>query len=479
MKFVLLLLVVFSVPWAHSLLNLNVEDRLVYDTIEASPYSKKVPLSIKPFNLLKVISVTSKPERVKEYLNLLSRPAFFIKPINSLTFEYIHSQEEYLIENSAGKRIFEGDNIYTFFDGYLSLGTKAVVYYQGRYQKNRYRNILELHRLYGKVKFWKFSLLAGKDAVQLGPGEYAIILSANAEPFPMVRIQTEKPLEFLGKWDLIFLRGWLTEERKDRDNPNILALRIVWKPADFLEVGAIRASMYGGEGLPDYRIEEYPKLIIGEEENIPGSRYNTDGYGAYDITLYLPVGAVIPSVKVFKLYFQEAGTDIEGWWQKEDRGKFYFPFGFKFLKPGFVGGVFVSTDNHIMRLEFTKASNFWYIHGLYPVEGYTYRGMSLGHPYGRDVVHVFFKHRVYFSDTFSAGYTVGYYEVPWSLPGPHMKRSYIKGSLEKRLRYLIITAFVRNDRTQNYDSDPSPAGINIVNEDKNFYTLGGSISWRF
>ena len=478
MVFILLLFLALPL-WAHPLLNLNVEDQIVYENLEASGFSSKTSISIRPYSLSKIFLFTEDRERIREYLNTLSSPGFFIKPVNSITFSTFYtSEEEFFIENSAGTKLRKGLNLYSFLDGYASFGRRFVFYYQLRYRQDREVKKAVLHRTYAKLKIWKISLEAGKDAVRLGPGEYSLLLSSHAEPFPMVKVQTEEPLKFFGRWDFLFLRGWLKEEREDRDNPNILALRIVWKPWDFLEIGGTRTSMYGGEGRPGFKLTEYPKLIIGTEENIPFGKYDSDGYGAYDITLYLPLKRVVKSVRVFKVYYQEAGTDIVAWWQKEDKGQFKPPFGFNFLGRGYVAGVFASTDRDIFRLEFNRTSDAWYLHHIYPVEGYTYKGLSLGHPYGRDVVHLFFKQRHYFSDKLSLMYRVGLIKQPL-VSGTSMHRYYLIISGEKRIRSLILSGFVRMDRTDNYDSDPSPIRFNVVDENKNMITLGFTVGWRF
>ncbi len=477
---VALLLCMIMFVWAHPLLNLNAEDRTVYENLEASENSLRTSLSIRPYSLSKVFLFTERKERIREYVNALSSPGFFIKPVNSITVgTFYTSEEEFFIENFAGTRLRRGFNLYSFLDGYASFGKRFVVYYQVRYRQDKAIKKANLHRAYAKLKVWRFSFEAGKDTVHLGPGEYSLLLSSHAEPFPMIKVQTEEPLRFIGKWDLLFLRGWFKEDREDRNDPNILALRIVWKPWDFLEIGGTRTAMYGGEGRPGYKLTEYPKLIAGTEENIPYGKYDADGYGAYDITLYLPVGRLVRSIKVFKVYYQEAGTDIVAWWQKEDEGKFKPPLGFTFLGRGYIAGVFLSTDKDIFRLEFNRTAGNWYVHHLYPVDGYTYKGLSLGHPYGRDVVHLFFNHRRYLSDKLSIRYRLGFIQQPLEGSGLKMKRYYVTLSGEKRMGFLIISAFLRGDRTDNYDADPSPTGLNIVNKDKTFFTGGFTVSWRF
>ncbi len=466
--------------FSHPLLNVNVDEKIVYDNLEASFKSKFFSTSIKPFSFEKAFLMTDKPERIKLYMNALSDPGYFIKPVNSITLRTFYTSEEILnLENASGTRLFEGLNTYVFLDGYISFGSRAVAYYQLRYRTNKEENKAEIYRGYLKIKFHKFSFQAGKDNVHLGPGEFGLLLSSNPEPFLMVKLQTEKSLNFFGKWDLIFLNGWLNEERRDRDDPQVLALRVVYKPWDFIEFGATRTSLYGGEGRPSYDIWEYPKLILGTEENIPYSKYDTDGYGALDVSVYLPVYKLFKSIKTFKVYYQESGTDLRAWWQKEDR-EFVPPLGFSFLDKSYVAGVLIGTEKDIIRFEFNRVENRWYLHHLYPVEGYTYRGFSLGHPYGQNMLFYYFKHRRYISELFSIEYRLGYYKFPANEgTGKLSERFFITLSGERRIKNFIIDGFVRIDKVNNYDANPYPNRFNITDKDETFFTAGIGISWRF
>ncbi|HIQ31798.1 MAG TPA: hypothetical protein EYH49_06545 [Aquifex aeolicus] len=481
MRTVLLsLLCACSLAHSHPLLNLNAEERTVYDNLESSEGAKYFTISIRPYSYGKAYRLVDFPERVRLYMNALSPPGYFLKPVNSLTLRLFFTGEEaFVLENSAGTLLEKGLSAHAFLDGYLSVGHNFVLYYQVRHVRSESGADTDLLRAYAKVRIRKFSFEFGKDTVHLGPGEMSLLLSTNAEPFLMAKVQTEESLEFFGLWDFLFLRGWLKEEREDRSDPNILALRVVWKPHPILELGITRTSLYGGEGRPGYKLSEYPKLILGIEENVPFGKYDTDGYGAWDVSLYLPLERWVGWIRSFKLYYQEAGTDILAWWQKEDRGKFALPFGFTLLDKGYVIGALLSLRRDIIRLEFSKTSRFWYKHHLYPKEGYTYKGMSLGHPYGGNMWHVMFKHRHYFGDYLSAGYRVGFFRQPAFDSATPMERMYIVLFGEKRLRSFILEGFVRFDRVKNYDADPSPNDFEITPEEKSFITLGTSVSWRF
>ncbi len=477
LHFIIILIVKISL--AHPLLNLNTDEKVAYEVIEASSGSRFIPVGIKPFSLQVAVPAVDEPGYLQTYINMLSTPGFFLKPVNSVELNVLYSQEEFsFLDNMSGRILKQGFNAYTFLDGYISLGRKLVAYYQLKYRQVGGEGESELHRAYAKLRFSRFSIQAGNDSVHIGPGEYSLILSSHSEPFPMVKFQTEEPINILGEWNFVFLRGWLFEKRKDRDNPSLMALRVVWKPAYFLELGGTRASLFGGEGRPDYRLDEYLKVFSGVEENIPFSRYDTDAYGAWDITIYLPVRKLIPTAKVLKVYYQEAGTDLLAFWQKEDQGEFPLPFGFRLLHRGYITGAMLGLKKDIIRVEMERTGRAWYVHHLYPVEGYTYRGLSLGLPFGRNAQHIFLKHRHYFTKKVSFQYTIGGLRRPAIDEKPYMDRVYITLSGEARIKNFIISAFVRGDQTQNYSSLKDVNNYTVERGNKTFFSFGLSLSWR-
>jgi len=473
------LLLFTSATAAHPLLNLNTEDWIVYENLEASEGARYGSVTIRPYSYKKAFLLADFPERISLYMNALSQPGYFLKPLNSLTFSaYYTTREVFVPENSGGAILIRGLNSRILADGFLSFGNRAVLYYQILHRRNREEDEISLHRGYLKFRLWKLSFEAGKDTVHLGPGEFALLLSSHTEPFPLIKIATDRPLNLGGSWDFILVRGWLRERRRDRSNPDLLALRVVWKPLTLLEIGATRTALYGGEGRPGLRLIEYPKFILGSEENVPSSKFDADGYGAIDVTLHLPLHRFIEGIRSFKIYYQEAGTDIKAWWQKEDRGEFYFPLGFRFLFTSYVAGFLLSSKKHILRGELTKVSAKWYVHHYYNYEGYTYRGLSLGHPYGRNLVHALLSHRYYISKRTSLSYRIGAYKQPAYGAEEAVRGLYLIFSGEKRLQTVILSSFLRADFLRNRDTDPHPNRFSVVQGKQTFLTFGLSLSWR-
>jgi hypothetical protein len=379
---------------------------------------------------------------------------------------FVTNEDNAFIEGQSGLKLIKGGNLFLFERAGLSAGRRLILDSQIKQTFNGDFSRNEFFRGYLKVFINKFSFEIGKDNVKLGPGEYGLLLSNNVEPF-------------LGMWDLLFVRGWLKEQRSDVSNPDIFALRFVWTPVDYLEIGATKTEMFGGDGRPEYSISEYLELLSSSRDNLPGDRYDNDGYAGYDVSLYLPLNMWFPSIRNAKFYFQRAGTDILAVWQVEDSDDFYFPFGFRLAECAHQAGLLLRTKKDIFRIEYADTSDEFYSHHVYNTEGYTYKGLSLGYPYGRNVQSLFFKHRHYYDSSLYAEYKLGGYMIPYESGTKKMHRYYASLNVKKLIKKFSAGSFVKLDWTSNYDIDPSPVDFEIIGEDKFIYIIGLSGSWRF
>lgn len=399
--------------------------------------------------------------------------------INSMS--YITDENSSFLEGQSGLILSRGLNLFIkekvkfSHEKYLSLNIELLQSYTDNIAKN------EFYRGYIKYRLHKFSIEVGKDNVNLGPGEYGLLLSDNVEPYPLILICTEEPLNFIGQWNAIFIRGWLTEQRRDVSNPDIFALRITWKPLYLLELGITRTELFGGDGRPGYNITDYPTLFFGNKDNVLG-KFDNDGYGAYDITLNLPANKVLPSINEAKLYFEDAGTDIKASWQEEDKDRFNYP-GFGLLNHAIKIGTSVSLKKNSFVLEYASTSNDFYTHHKYPVEGYTYKGLSLGYPYGHDMRSIFLKHKYLLSDVSAIEYKLGGYEQPFNnSPEEKMRRYYLSFLGNTKTGSYLLEVFTKFERTYNYNinSLPLPSQTSqLETDDKKFYTIGFTIGHKF
>ena len=461
--------------FAHPFLNINVDEDFIYDNMQASKESKNIIFSIKP---LSYYLVNLSENKIKLLTNSLERPNTYIKPINTIQLRTLYTDADYLLlEGQNGLTLKKGLNLVSLEDGQISLGRKFIIYYQFRQILNKDIKKGELLRGYGKILFGKFSFEAGVDNVNWGNGEYGILLSNNAYPFPLIKLQTERPLNFAGKWSFAILNGWLPEDRRDTSNPKILGLRVVYKPWNFLEIGGTKTTMYGGDGRPSYKLTEYWNLITSSKDNVPGDKYDNDSYAGYDITIYIPN----KWTDTFKIYFEQYGTDIHAFWQKEDSGLgSKFPFIFTLISRAYDIGIFASKGKNIFRIEYVEIPSVFYYHHWYPYEGYTYKGISLGYPYGRNTKVYFLKYHRWLNEKSWFTLKTAYYKQLWEKANPEFDNYFLSIEYNKFFNSRFqISPYFRIDYKEKLDTNPLPTQFNLIDKSKTFLTIGLSLHLRF
>ena len=407
------------------LLHINSDDRAAIDYFEMQDPTPKDSFSILPrgfydteknmgslYPVLPYLNGVRKSDRWKNSWQIVSKVG---------ASYYFSNRDGNFIPGAGGRKFDKGSTMIMSQSG-NAVFLDSWAFYWELEEKNNFRrgsSILstdvDFRRFYAKLKMWKFSIMAGKDTVSLGPGEYGMLVSSNADPFYMVKIQNERTIHLGGDWNLLFFNGWLREERENSSNPQLLAMRLTYRPPkmfSFFELGMTRSMMYGGEGRPSYSLTDYPYLIAGASDNVPRSKWDADSYAAIDFTFNIPMYKLNPAIKVFKFYFQESGTDIKAMWQVEDKVELMLPYLlFEFLERAYVTGIFAATERDVMRLEYTKTSLSHYRHHLYADKGFSYHGLSLGHPFGRNHQAIRFSHRHYFDPSFSFKWEIGYYQL--------------------------------------------------------------------
>ncbi len=270
-------------------------------------------------------------------------------------------------------------------------------------------------------------------------------------------------------------------------------MRIAWKPCNFIEFGATRTTLYGGTGRPHYHFWEYPKMVAGANENLPGDKYDNDAYGGYDISIYLPVNKIWNTIRTAKIYYQVAGTDIKAPWQKEDKWRFERN-ALRLYEKAFQLGFLVSTDDNIFKAEYVTTARSFYSHHYYDVEGYSYKGLCLGYPYGRNMQSLTFMHKIFFEDCVTLETTAGLYQGPCFDREDKTNRGYFDilkpaSELDDQTKSIYVSIlfnfiyerytfelYARYDRIENYDEDSLATQFSITGSDKNMVSAGVSVT---
>ncbi|HAH30985.1 MAG TPA: hypothetical protein DCL44_01585 [Elusimicrobia bacterium] len=404
----------------------------------------------------------------------------------AITSKAIYSSaESSFLPGQEGLRLKRGLNLLVFESARVNVSSKTAVYLELKQSLADNFTRAEIFKLYFSARLAGLSVLLGKDSFNIGPAENGLLLSKNAAPFPMLRIANEKPLRILGDWYFLVLNGWFYDSDSGARTPQLIAVRARYSPWSALALGVTRTSYYGGPGRPGYTLWEYPKLLLGANENVVGSRYDTDGYLGYDITLALPEKLFPAAIKSAKLYYEDAGTDVQACWQKEDScKKYYFPFGIRLQLRSYTGGLVAETDRDRFRFEFQCVNGQFYTHHWYPVEAY--QGLSFGSPYGRNLQQFFFSHERKTGERSGFKYEFGYIRQPafarWDSLNPGAERYYASFALSKGRGKVTVEPFARLDMTKNRNSDiapVAPGGFRTIKGNRLFVTLGLSATLGF
>lgn len=277
--------------------------------------------------------------------------SFYLEPLTDVTFRAynfstnVPGKKKYCLENMEGNCLDEGFNAFTNVTGQARLHNNVTFYYEGelKYSKEETKGLLK--KAYIKVKTGPVTWEFGKDSLWLGHGyRGSLLLSNNAEPFPLFKVQVERPFDLPLQYTLF--HGWL-------DDFNILGHRLAWKPFSILELGANQTSVYRKD--KNFKVWDWPHLFFSSEENVPGATFNTDQRGSLDIALYMPFVNKVPylGLKGGKIYAEYGGEDTFAWWQKEDK-TWHGPLGFEFLGGGYILGLYLTTGNTDFHYEYAE-----------------------------------------------------------------------------------------------------------------------------
>ena len=404
----------------------------------------------------------------------------------SITSEAIYSSEKVFLPGQEGLKLKEGLNLLEFERAGVEISSRTAGYLELKQNLADKFARAEIFKLYFSAKVAGLAVVAGKDSYNIGPAENGLLLSKNAAPFPMLRITNATPLRLWGDWHFLVLNGWLTDSNSSAKAPELLAVRAEYSPWTPLTLGLTRMSYYSGPGRPTYKLWEYPKLLIGANENIPYSRYDTDGYLGYDVSLDLPQKFLPGNVKKAGLYYEDAGTDINAFWQNNHKGeRYHFPFGIKLQLNSYTGGLAVETDRDKFRLEFQTVNPLFYVNKLYPAENY--QGLSFGSPYGRNLKQFFFSQERKTGEKSGFKYELGYVKQPafdtkYEVIPLASERYYASFAVSKGWGNASISPFTRLDLTKN--RNPSIATVplgqfNITKGNRAAVILGLSATFGF
>jgi hypothetical protein len=223
-----------------------------------------------------------------------------------------------------------------------------------------------------------------------GPGhEGSLILSNNARPMPTLMVERAAAMPFetrwlswLGPWRLTFGISQMEHEREDIDAPLFMAWRIEIMPFKNIEIGFSRTAQFCGEQLHCDASSIFDMLIGHDnpgfnttEENEPGNQM-----AGFDLRWNSPIGNL-----PYAIYSQFIGEDVSSYVP----AKYIAQYGIEVWKPMATGGLvqtFIEYSTTTCSASTSRGPyyNCAYNQGAFDVEGYRYRGRSIGYTADRD-----------------------------------------------------------------------------------------------
>ncbi len=396
--------------------------------------------------------------------------------LNEIEIRSFYSNETVYLKETEGSKFKKGLNLFFYQRGYFNLKSNFKLDYEFREIYNSQIKKIDLNKLYFNYTTKFFNLSFGKMIKNLDGERKSLILSENYPPFLMVDLN----LKLHKKFFLDIFHGWLNEERVDQSNPKLLYLGFSYSPFKVFKLDLYRYSLYGGKNRPGYNITDYFKVISGSDDNLSYSKYDTDSFAGYGLRFDL---SEYFSIEKFRLFFQDIGTDMTAAWQKEDKGKIGFPF-IKILAHSYRISVEIEKNNNIVNFRWTKIHQLAYLHHIYFYEGYSYKGFSIGYPYGRDSSGFEFEYEKVFKKDklkINSGYVVQPYKnrnINFYVNSENKtKIIYNELSYYFKNKNIVFTPLFRYERIKNFDTNPLPHIIEPSKINRNIFVFGISVKY--
>lgn len=314
----------------------------------------------------------------------------YFKPVRELRLDYLNqkghaipipgtSASQFPLNyNNFGIDYGQGDSFQLTLETEARLGRYLLLNWRPYYLANEEDDVFRTQHATATFGLGPFNVSVGRDSLWWGQGRHgSLVLTNNAKPLDMVRLTNPTPLllpwvfEYLGpfRFDAFWSRldDYVANADTGRgDDPYFAGMRLNFKPLPWLEIGASRAVIFGGDDI-DVGTSDFLTILGGK--NLEGED-TSNSVAAVDARLRLPFlwGA--------EVYGEMGGEDEAGGWisNRAWLAGLYLPR----LEP---------TGRLSLRLEHADLSHIdsnsppWYRHGTFR-SGYIHDGKILGHHVG-------------------------------------------------------------------------------------------------
>jgi hypothetical protein len=355
--------------------------------------------------------------------------------------------DELLLDHRSGEVVEEGLNAFASLSGAAFWRDRVGGFYQLHTAVGPGDWDLRVKRAYLKIALGKWSFKAGRDSERLGVGYHSsLLLDDGAPTLDLWRLRTEEPLFLpgfaagLGGFRFSVFNAFLQDSHPTPsdlryvgaaapvEDPRLLGMRFSYHPVSWFDLGFSRAVLYGGRGREVYDSpKDWWELLWAGQENVgegQSARFDNDQFNSYDLTLRLPIVAEWTRLlQAAKVYYELGGTDggPSDWDLGWKRHQVLGVLPFELLRRAEIYGGLLSTGTVDFRYERAKLDDAWYRHHRYG-QGYTLRGIPLGHHLGPGGLEHFFELSAYATPELRLTASLELEKRGVNLPSPERRR---------------------------------------------------------
>jgi hypothetical protein len=219
-------------------------------------------------------------------------------PVDRAQARLGYASEARRFVNTQGLRFDDGLNAGLTFESRAQVGDVLSLYLQPEFVGTEDYGKLKLATGYAKLTLFNVELLVGRDSLWWGPGLHgSLAVSDNAPALDQIRIGSAEPflLPLVGQWigptKLLFFVAQLEESRADDPRARLAGMRATIAPFSFLELGASRLMMFGGENEPRPSFGDFVKLLVDPPAGDPvfgDESQRSNNVFAIDMDLRIP-----------------------------------------------------------------------------------------------------------------------------------------------------------------------------------------------
>ncbi len=408
-----------------------------------------------------------------------NRVDMYIKPVEDIYIRYLDSNNAFSLENDKGQTYGKGSNLRAGFSSHGVIARHLAWYLnpEYRYSRNQFSgesNELTILEGYGKLQFFNLELEAGRDSLWWGSGYHgSLILTDNAKPFDLIKLSNPRPvvlpwiLRYLGLFK--FAAFW-TRLEHDRYIPDaeLMGFRLDMKPFPFLDIGASRTIMLGGEGpeapkgVSELSGRDWIRVLSGR--NIAGD-LDTNQIAGVDARLHFcSLDRWIPVLKSLDLWGELYGEDQAGKFPSRNGYVVGMKLG-DILLTGRTDFILEYATNVVM-----KHPGVWYSHHVYET-GYRYEERVIGDDMGGEAREIFARLEHYLTPDLIIG-------IDYNAQERGAQHQY----QEERDRYDVDLTWFRSDHLSlqggyRFESIDNLDNVQSADQDNNI--LSFSITYSF